>query len=206
MALVTLTKRRSKPKWCGLPRIDWSRVLAAYMRIGSKSIYPRNSAIHAQFSLLPSLARLALPSCRHAIVLGSLLAAVDCRHTVLIGDLFCSPTLRQHPRLCNAPTRLLIGLLLYNLILFLTGMLLPYGLATHAFVLLLAAFLLWLRAFRADIRPRIYSFCLGSQLSQSGAGTSCVQSRSKQTRPSSVYGWIFSIILARSLRLQPRAG
>jgi len=124
-------------------------VLTANKRIGSKSIYPRNSAIHALFSLLPRPARLALPRRRHAIVSVASWLLLTVVTAVLIGDLFCSATLRQHPRLCNAPTRLLIGLLLYNLILFLTGMLLPYGLATHAFVLILGAILLWVRAFGA---------------------------------------------------------
>ncbi|MBB1598194.1 hypothetical protein [Achromobacter sp. UMC46] len=68
---------------------------------------------------------------------------------VVIGDLFCSAALKHYPRLHNVPTRVLIGLLLTNLILFLTGMLLPYGLAIHSIFLLIAASPFWLRAFRA---------------------------------------------------------
>lgn len=66
-----------------------------------------------------------------------------------IGDLFCSVILKRHQRLWNAPTRLLIGLLLSNLLLFLSGMVLPFGLAAHSVVLLLVALLLWGRACRA---------------------------------------------------------
>ena len=117
-----------------------------------------------------------------------------------IGDLFCSVILKRHQRLWNAPTRLLIGLLLSNLLLFLSGMVLPFGLAAHSVVLLLVALLLWgracragrVRAFALSMLSRTCYSCLAPSRSLSGATTFCARSRLRPTQPSSERGWTFS--------------
>ncbi|MCV6797949.1 hypothetical protein OII53_17800 [Achromobacter ruhlandii] len=70
---------------------------------------------------------------------------------MLIGDLVCSTALRQCISLHAFSARLLIGILVSNLILFLSAILLPFGLAINSMALLVIMLLLWMAARRMGL-------------------------------------------------------
>lgn len=74
---------------------------------------------------------------------------------LLIGALAGATLLRHSPALQSLSARLLIGLLISNLILFISAMLSPFGLAINSIVLLGILTVLWILARRAGVAPAL---------------------------------------------------